>query len=244
LPRSLSTPAIVLGSRKLGEADRIVTMLTEEQGMVPVVAKGSRKVKSRFGGRLEPFTHLQVQLHEGRSLHTLTGADTVKTHAASRSVPAALTAGLAFVDLLRRSIPEHERRPRTFNLLSNYLGESDRAASHEHDPSGFKVMAMAAQLKLLLLLGYLPHLAHCSVCGAAASPVRFSATAGGALCSQCPGESIKVHPGALILMRRLLEEPLSSSWRQEADEELIEDTWRCIRELCRYHLGFDPRLHP
>lgn len=245
MPSSFSTQAIVLGSRKLGEADRIVSMLTEQRGLVPVVAKGARKVKSRFGGRLEPFTELQAQLYEGRSLFTLTGADTIKTHAASRSLPAALTAGLAFLDLLRRSIPEHERRPRTFNLLSNYLDESDRAASHECGSAGFKVLALAAELKLLLLLGYLPHLAHCSVCGKALAANRFSAAAGGAVCEECPGEGIKVQDGSLMLMRRLLEEPLSSAWRQgPEDEEAAEDAWRCIRELCRYHLGFDPRLHP
>jgi DNA repair protein RecO (recombination protein O) len=244
LPRNFSTQAVVLGSRKLGEADRIVVMLTGERGMVPVVAKGARKVKSRFGGRLEPFTQLQVQLHEGRTLYTLTGADTIQTHAVSRSKPAALKAGLAFVDLLRRSIPEHERRPRTFNLLLSYLDQSDQAAALGCDSSGFRVLALAAELKLLLLLGYLPHLAHCSVCGAEAASARFSAAAGGAVCGQCPGEGIKVQTDALMLMRRLLEEPLSSSWRQEAAIDLIDDAWCCIRELCRYHLSFNPRLQP
>lgn len=244
MPRAFSTQAIVLGSRKLGEADRIVIMLTEVRGMVPVVAKGARKIKSRFGGRLEIFTLLQVQLYEGRSLFTLTGADTVKMHAASRGQPAALSAGLAFVDLLRRSIPEQEKRPRTFNLLANFLDESDRAASLECDRAGFQILAISALLKLLLLLGYLPHLAHCSVCGAQTISPRFSASAGGALCNKCPGEGIQVSAEALMLMRRLLEEPLSWSWQQEAKPDQIDDAFRCIHELCRYHLGFDPRLKP
>jgi DNA repair protein RecO (recombination protein O) len=70
LPRNYSTEAIVLGSHKLGDADRVVTLFTADRGKVPTVVKGVRKVKSRFGGRLEPFTQLQVQLHEGRNLHT------------------------------------------------------------------------------------------------------------------------------------------------------------------------------
>ncbi len=233
----------MLGARKLGEADRIITMLSEQQGKVSVVAKGARRLRSRFGGRLEIFTLLRMRLHEGRSnLYTLTGADTVATHDSSRSHPAALRSGMALVEMIGRSIPEHEPRRRMFNLLVNYLSESDRAVAAGAAATAFRSLALGAELKLLLLLGYLPHLSHCSLCGGA-EVAAFSAAAGGTVCPGCSG-GLPVSPGSLALMRRLLEEPLSQARQIEAPGTDVDQAWRCVREVCRYHLGFDPRLRP
>ncbi len=246
MPRDYSTDAVVLGSHKLGEADRIVTLFTSGRGKVPTVVKGVRKVGSRFGGRLEPFTELKVQLHEGRNLHTLTGADTVRTGAAIRDNPTALKAGLAFIDLLNRETNDMERRPRTFNLLVNFLFELERTARSGSAGSAPATLALSAELKLLLLAGYLPHLSSCSVCGRdEPHPIRFSAKEGGAVCGQCPGDSFPVSAAAQDSMRRLLEQPLAAApaLLLPADGER-KQIWRAIREICRYHLGFDLRIEP
>ena len=91
MPGSFKTEGVVLRSIRFGEADRILHLYTAERGRVNAIAKGSRRPKSRFGGRLEPFFRLDLMLHEGRSeLSTVTGAATVDTTAVSaalRSVP-------------------------------------------------------------------------------------------------------------------------------------------------------------
>ncbi len=248
MPRDYSTAAIVLGSHKLRDADRVVTLYTAERGKVPTVVKGVRKVKSRFGGRLEPFTHLQVQLHEGRNLHTLTGADTVRTHSSLRDCQPALKAGLAFIDMLGRLTTDFERQPRTFNLVVNYFDVMDKFNRLVRDRSAgagvFTAITLGAELKLLLLAGFLPHLAHCAVCGAGGELPRFSAQAGGALCDDCGGESFRVSARTLDAMRRLLERPLSEAAVLELDEMTAREVWRAIREICRYHIGTDLRVEP
>ncbi len=244
MSRDFSTEAIVLGSNKLGEADRVVTLLTALRGKVPTVVKGVRKIKSRFGGRLEPFSHLQVQLFEGRNLHTLTGADTIATHAASRDNPASLRAGLAVIDLISRSIPEYERRPRTFNLLVNFLNVSDSFVSSNREPLQFSLLAVAAQLKLLLLFGYLPHMSSCAVCGAQGELEHFSGSAGGAVCRECGSDTIPLTAAAVDSMRFLLEEPLAAVAELEIDEATIMNIWQLIRETCRFQMSIDLKLAP
>ncbi len=244
MPRTYKTDAIVLGSHKLGEADRVVSLLTAERGKVPTVVKGVRKVKSRFGGRLEPFSRIQAQLYEGRNLHTLTGADTIETNAVIRDRPEALKAGLAVIDMFSRAIPELEHRPRTYNLLASYLREAAASATGGAAAHTFRAPALGAQLKLLLLAGYLPHLASCAVCGREEPLHRFSAATGGALCPDCPGEAFNVSPETVSLMRVLLEQPLSKATRMEAGNVTVHETWLCIRELCRFYLGCDLKLEP
>jgi len=252
MPRTYSTEAVVLGSHKLGDADRIVTLFTRDHGKTPTVVKGVRKIRSRFGGRLEPFTHLNVQLHEGRNLHTLTSADTIRTHAALRDNPESLRAGLAFVDMLGRATAEVERRPRTFNLVINYLDVMEKLNSEDTGAAsgssaarqGLISTTLGAELKLLMLTGFLPHLANCASCGTANSLPRFSAQAGGALCENCGGESFEVSGPALEIMRRLLEKPLSESASTTLTMETASEVWSCIREICRYHLGVDLKVKP
>jgi len=252
LPRDYSTDAVVLGSHKLRDADRVVTLFTAERGKIPTVVKGVRKVKSRFGGRLEPFTQLQVRLHEGRNLHTLTAADTVKTHAVIRDEPAALRAALGFIEMLGRASTDFEKRPRSYNLLVNYLLEMDEAVrSHatSSEESGmtespFAVLTLGAELKLLLLAGFLPHIDDCAVCGARDGLPRFSAEVGGAICEDCGGESFRVRAESLEAMRMLLEKPLSEARNLTMDEPVAREVWRCVLEICRYHIGTDLKVAP
>jgi DNA repair protein RecO (recombination protein O) len=254
--RNYTTEAIVLGSRKLGDADRIVDLFTETQGRVPTVVKGVRKVTSRWGGRLEPFTLLQVQLHEGRNLHTLTGADTVITHASARRNTDCLAAGLSVVEMISRSTPEFHRKPRTYNLMLSFLAEldsldaaplRDRHDGEEVDArtSRAAVLALGTQMKMLLLAGFLPHLLSCSLCGADNTELTgFSAQAGGALCAGCRQGSFAIHPGSLEAMRRLLENPLSKSADVEVNREELRQIRRAIREICEFHLGIRLKVEP
>lgn len=236
--------AMVMGSHKFGDADRVVSLFTDELGRVPVVVKGVRKVKSHFGGRLEPLTLLTVHLHEGRNLATLTAADTLATGAASRDYREGLQAGLSFIELLARTTTEHQRRPRTWNLATRFL---PLLAEHSRrqDADGALALTLAAQLKLLLLAGFLPHLSDCAACGASdAGLPRFSAAAGGSLCPDCPGDSFDIHPEALAAMRMLLEAPLARAGKVEGAVRHRKEIWQAAREVCRHQLGSNLKVTP
>jgi DNA repair protein RecO (recombination protein O) len=235
MSRVLATEAVVFGSHKLGESDRVVTLFTSDFGRLPTVVKGVRKVKSRFGGRLEPLSRIEARLYRGRSLFTLTGADTISTNSRIRDCPPALKAGLAFIDMVNRTVPEGERRPRTYN---------PPPPPPPPPPASFSALALAAEMKLLLLAGYLPHLSHCARCGREGAYSRFSAPAGGCVCGECSGEALEVRKETVELMWLMLEQPLAGASSLEPPPEALSQVWLCIRELCRFHQGIDLRLKP
>ncbi|HEY0934253.1 MAG TPA: DNA repair protein RecO, partial [Trebonia sp.] len=110
---------VVLRTQKLGEADRIITLLTRHNGRVRAVAKGVRRTKSRFGARLEPFTHVDVMVHPGRSLDTITQAEVIRAYGTPLvSDYPKYTAGTAMLETAERFTPvEKEPAIRQFLLL-------------------------------------------------------------------------------------------------------------------------------
>src|SRR5919107_834660 len=119
---------VVLRSTKLGEADKIVTVMTQGSGKVRGVAKGIRKTTSRFGGRLEPFTHVSLMLYRGRgSLDTITQAEIIAPHRAIRDDLALFAAGETMLEAVDRVAEEHERNVRVFMLLLSGIRALDTA---------------------------------------------------------------------------------------------------------------------
>jgi len=110
---------VVLRTQKLGEADRIITLLTRHHGRVRAVARGIRRTKSRFGGRLEPFTHVDVMVHNGRSLDVITQAEVIRAYGAPLVTDyPKYTAGTAMLETAERFTPvEKEPAIRQFLLL-------------------------------------------------------------------------------------------------------------------------------
>jgi DNA repair protein RecO (recombination protein O) len=170
---------IVLRSVKLGEADKIVTILTQGSGKVRAVAKGIRKTTSRFGGRLEPFTHVNLMLYRGRgALDTITQAEVVATHRHIRDDLALFAAAETMVEAADKVAEEHERNVPLVVLLLNGLRSLDAGPA---DPAA---VAESYLLKLLSLSGFHPSLTACAVCGA--TDIRlWSAGLGGAVCAGC-----------------------------------------------------------
>ena len=120
--RTVKTEAVVLRSLRFGEADRILHVYTLERGRMGAIAKGARKTKSRFGGRLEPLSHVELMLHVGSGeLATVTGADLVRPHAPAREDPYRLAVGLIGAEAMLRLFPEQERSDRTFTALTRFL---------------------------------------------------------------------------------------------------------------------------
>ena len=124
--RSYTTEAVVLRSFRLGEADRVLHLYTLARGRVGVVAKGIRKTKSRFGGRLEPLSHVELLLHQGSGdLRTVTGVHLVRPHAATRDVHYRLSVGLVGAEAMLRLFPEQEANARAFEAVARFLDACD-----------------------------------------------------------------------------------------------------------------------
>src|SRR5580700_9017864 len=152
---------IVLRTQKLGEADRIVTLLTRRTGRVRAVAKGVRRTKSRFGGRLEPFTHTDLLLYTGRSLDVITQAETVRAYGEPLwpDYPR-FTSGTAMLEAAEKFTPvEKEPALRQFLLL---VGGLRVLADGTHEP---RLILDAYLLRSLAVAGYAPALDECAVCG-------------------------------------------------------------------------------
>ena len=239
MPRSYATEAVVLRSLRLGEADRIVHLYTQDRGRVGAVAKGIRKTKSRFGGRLEPLSHVALQLHQGSGeLQTVTGVDLVRSHSAVREEPYRLGVGLIGAEAMLRLFTEQERNDRAFVALTRFLDaldESDtRATRTALDP-----LALSFQLKLLWLSGYLPHLTSCAEGGADDTPlVGYSPQAGGAVCRGCGAGSMPLSPAGIGGIEKLLREPLASARGAGLSERAARDALGVVTASYEYHGGF------
>ncbi|MDQ3972821.1 MAG: DNA repair protein RecO, partial [Actinomycetota bacterium] len=169
----------VLRTYKLGEADRIVHLLTQGRGKVRAVAKGVRRPGSRFGGRLEPFSHVDVQLYEGRSLDVVTQAELIASFAEVRGDWALSVCGSAMAEAADRVAQERERCTRLFILLLDGL----RALRQAPDQPG--TLLDAWLIRLASVAGYHPYLEACAHCGAPGPHRVFHIAAGGLLCPSC-----------------------------------------------------------
>src|SRR5580700_1855523 len=195
--RAVKTEAVVLRSMRYGEADRILQLYTPGRGRVSAIAKGVRRTRSRFGGRLEPFFRLRIELHEGRGeLLTVTGAQTVAGHARLRGDARALDAAARACDAVGRLFETGEPHPGVFNLLCRYLSLLDeQPAGAGQSPIG-RAGALAFRLKLLLAAGLAPQLGACACCGEREHLVGFSGAAGGVVCGACEAGSFPLHEEA------------------------------------------------
>jgi DNA repair protein RecO (recombination protein O) len=179
--------AIVLRTHKLGEADRIITMLSRSHGRVRAVAKGVRRTTSRWGSRLEPFTHVDLQLAEGRSLDVITQAETLTPfHSRLGLDYERYTAGTVMLETADRLVTE-EKQPALQQFLLLFGGL--RALTSEERVAG--AVLDSYLLRALSVAGYAPSFDGCARCGDAGPHRWFSPAAGGMLCSDCrmPGSA-------------------------------------------------------
>ena len=205
--------AVVLRTQKLGEADRIITLFTRENGRIKAVAKGVRRTKSRWGARLEPTSHVDLQLYSGRSLDTITQAVSIEN----------------FGDRLSENY-QH------WTIASAILEAAERFTSHEHEPALQQYLLLIGALKALtyqtydpsLILdayllrslavaGYAPSLTNCSICDAPGPHKFFSLVGGGSVCQNCkPSAAATPAVETLALMSQLL----TGDWAFAVESEL------------------------
>ena len=215
---------IVLRTQKLGEADRIITILGRTSGRIRAVAKGVRRTKSRFGARLEPFTHVDLMLHTGRSLDIITQAEVIRPYGEPLAADyPRYTAGVAMLETAERFTPV-EKEPALRQLLL-LIGGLRALGDAEHAPG---LVLDAFLLRSLAVAGYAPALQECARCGAPESGAQergalgsgalesgaprsgrrlpaFAVAAGGMVCASCrpPGAASPAAPTVALMLALL-----------------------------------------
>jgi DNA repair protein RecO (recombination protein O) len=194
---------VVLRTHKLGEADRIITLLTRHTGRVRAVAKGVRRTKSRLGARVEPFTHVDLLLHTGRSLDVISQAEVLRPYGAPLATDyPRYTAGVAMLETAEKLTPvEKEPALRQFLLL---VGGLRTLTEGEREP---RLVLDAYLLRSLAVAGYAPALTECARCGARGTALTaFAVAMGGMVCHSCrpPGAAMPA-PQTTALMLSLLQ---------------------------------------
>lgn len=259
----VKTEAVVLRSMRYGEADRILHLYTPHRGRISAIAKGVRRTRSRFGGRLEPFFRLRLDLHEGRGeLLTVTGAHTVDAYSRLRGDARALDSATRACDAVGRLFETDEPHPGVFNLLCRHLalldeqtaGTGGGGASRSTDrrpatgegtsalpapdgapggAAGGRAGALAFRLKLLLAAGLAPQLGACAGCGEREHLVGFSGSAGGVVCGACEAASFPLEEAAYDFMTEALGRSLAEI--PDAPAPALGQVERAIAETLEHH---------
>ena len=224
----------MLRSMRYGEADRILHLYTPARGRVGAIAKGVRRARSRFGGRLEPFFRLQAELHEGRGeLLTVTGAQTVDAYARLRGDAGAIDAAARACDAVGRLFETAEPHPGVFNLLCRQLALLDEQAGEAGAPAAAREGSLSFRLKLLLAAGLAPQLGACASCGEREHLVGFSGAAGGVVCAACEAGSFPFGEEAHAFMAGALGRPLNEA--PAAAEPALAQVERAIAVTLEHH---------
>jgi DNA repair protein RecO (recombination protein O) len=233
---SLKTEGIVLRSLRYGEADRILHLYTPDRGRVSAIAKGVRRARSRFGGRLEPFFRLSLVLYEGRSeMLTVTSAETVAAYPRLREDARSLDGAARACEAVARVFDDGDPHAGVYHLLANELALLDG------DPArAGRANALAFRLKLLLAAGFAPHLASCASCGEQEHLVGFSGAAGGVVCGACEGAAFPLAEESYGFLLDALARPLAEA--PDVSPLGARQAERAVAETVEHHAGV--RLRP
>ena len=207
-PRVYKTEAIVLRTMDLGEADRVLTVLTPRLGKLRVIAKGVRRPRSRIGGGLQPFSDVQLVLAVGRTFDVVTSTSLEDPHLGLRNDLHSTATAWYVVELADRFCEGAADSHEAFRLLAQALSALDAGGVVARE-----VVARWFELALLDAMGFRPELARCLECGAAIEPEgnAFSPAGGGVLCPTCRHAAHGARPvttDALKVLRHLQRSPL------------------------------------
>jgi DNA repair protein RecO (recombination protein O) len=235
----LRDEAVVLRAIPLGEADRIVTLLTRRHGRLRAVAKGVRRTRSRFGARLEPGAVVDVQLWEGRSLDVVREAVGIASYGESvvDDYPSHTAAQAILEATERLTSEERQPAPRLYGLTTGALAA---LAQRSHAPT---LVLDAFLLRGLAAGGYGPSLRDCAHCGEPGPHRAFAVALGGVVCPSCrPPGAASPSPAAVALAGDLLE----ASWPEadDSDERARRETSGLVAALVQWHLGISLRSLP
>ncbi len=186
---------VVLRTYKLGEADRIVVIATPGHGKVRAVAKGVRKTSSKFGARLEPLSHVALQLYPGRNLDIVTQAESIDSFRAIRDDLDRYSAAMSVLEVIDQVSMEGDVDARRYSMLVGVL----RTLASDANP----IVVPAFFLKILAHEGLQPEVDQCVTCGATGPLVAIDLLVGGMLCQDCrQGRAVSAE--ALRLLQAVL----------------------------------------
>jgi DNA repair protein RecO (recombination protein O) len=232
-PRTYQTPAIIIKKTRLGEADRILTLYTPEQGKIQGVAKAVRRPQSKLSGHLELLGYSQVTLARGKNIDTIIGSQTLNCFLAVRSDLDMLSCACYLIELVNQFTPDETADRQLFDLLLTTL-ESLALASCQ------PMLLRYFELHLLLLAGYKPELEKCVLCRKPLEdiPGGFSPSAGGVLCQDCQSRSH--HYGyptssAALAALRLIQ---GSQWPALQPDVFGADTLAELESLLRRYIRY------
>jgi DNA repair protein RecO (recombination protein O) len=217
---------VVLRTWKLGEADRIVVLFTREHGKVRGVAKGVRRTRSKFGARLEPISHVQLQLHAGRTLDTIVQAETIDHHRILREDLDRLAQAVTMLEVVDQLALEGEPDRPLFDMLVR--GLATLAANDA------PLVVPAFLLKALGASGFGPVVDACAVCGTPEGLVAFDVERGGMLCAS-HRQGLAVSPEAADLLARILGGGLAGALAEPASSATHEVS-RVATTAMEHHL--------
>lgn len=239
MPRVYSTLAIVLRQRRLGDADKILTLYTANFGKVDAVAKGVRKTRSRTAGHVEPLTQATFQLAKGKTLEVVTQVETIESFQVLRDDLERMSRALYVCELLDKFTETHEANFELYRLLLDTLR---RLSTRDDIDMAVRFYEMA----LLDATGYRPELEECVTCRTRLAAVMnyWTAAGGGVVCAACRTEETAVRPisaNAVKLLRLLLHGRFSDVSRVTIDEALGAELERALLEYVRWVLERDVR---
>jgi DNA repair protein RecO (recombination protein O) len=229
-PRVTRTAAIVLRHRRLGDADRIVTLLTPGRGKVEAVAKGVLRTRSKLAGHLELGMHVEVLLAHGRTLDVVTQAQAISSYAATRGDLDRLGTALYLVEVTDRLTVDHTE-PAAFELLRAALERLDRG-------DGTHLLTRTFEMDLLGEAGFRPQWDHCVSCArpVEAEAAAWTAPGGGVLCPDCRGRYPEAEPLAgttLKVLRAIQRGPYEEAARIRLNPQLAAALERVMHDLVR-----------
>jgi DNA repair protein RecO (recombination protein O) len=231
--RTYSTEAIVLRQRRLGDADKIVTLFTPNFGRLEVVAKGVRRTKSRLAGHVEVLSHCNLLLHRGRTLDVVTQAQLLENYTPIRDDLSLVSRGLYAAELVERFTDTSMDSFPTFQLLLDAL----RLLSLDRYPPDLVLRHF--EMRLLDELGYRPQVESCAGCDCQLKPETnyYSGQAGGVVCSSCRiavNVSGPLSVNGLKMLRLIQRADLSEVSQVAIDYQLHAELERHLRE----HINF------
>ncbi len=226
--------AIVLRTKDLGEADKILTIFTAEAGKVAAVAKGCRRVRNRLMGVSAPFVHMKAMLFGGKTLDTLSQGEIIHSFIELREDLLKMAYASYMAEVVDQMTEEKDPLPQLFQLLLGCF----RVLSGGHRPD---IVARYFDINALSLLGYRPQLDTCAGCGSEFDRrPRLSPVAGGGLCSRCAASdasTVALSLGAFQMLRRFLVTPVDRLPVLQVSPDMLAEMERALRLFMDYRLA-------
>jgi DNA repair protein RecO (recombination protein O) len=228
---------IIIRSRDMGEADKLLTIFTRQFGKIRVLAKGARKTKSRFGSSTELLTHCDLLIYgdEKRELHIISGHSIRSSNYRLREDIGRLLFGLQVAEIVDLLSPEREENAEAFGILREAVEALDGT-----DIPPFNIFA-SASLKLLRAFGYDMAIDICPICQGriGVGKVGFDPSAGGFVCEGCflSGRGRFASPPALMAMRGFRDMEIAKSGRIRIQERVEREIGSFIVEYVEHITG-------